>query len=205
MKKESSRSFVSILIALSVLNLGIFNTTSLCSANEKSGQTVDSKVENKPEIKLESKTKSKSGLKTEAKIESAIKYTTDDIKKIIENFDIQKSDTENKGHTVSRHVGKDEKWMIEKLESKHSKAVSTYTDAIEANETIIKVLNENISKIEDWFNKTTKKTLNISFVFDKSIGYGLKKGESKQSERKKGVVILKRVENKFFVLTSYPA
>ncbi len=123
-------------------------------------------------------------------------------------FDISNHDKEFSGHTVKKHIGKNNDWLDGRLAgSRHEKFVSSYTDLAIANEVIKTIVIENESKIKHWIEDEEKDKVILTKKFDKKIGMALKKKGKELKDCNVGVVVLKRphkTAEKFYIATSYP-
>jgi hypothetical protein len=82
------------------------------------------------------------------------------------------------GHPISRHVGKDMRYLEMRLAANPSlDVVSTFEHAIVAERATLATLNVNRSQIQAWLG-TERTTLEVSHRFDGPIGKALYRGET---------------------------
>jgi hypothetical protein len=118
-------------------------------------------------------------------------------------------DEEAGGHTLSKHVGRTDDELRQRLEREPNiTAASTYTDRETAERVVGMVLEENRDKIARWLSRPGRHP-NLVLDYDgdprRSIGRTLRRGENAAQPCSHAVVILRwRGDSEYYVLTSYP-
>lgn len=112
------------------------------------------------------------------------------------------------GHTLSRHVGRSDADLQERLERERNiSAASTYTDRATAEAVVGRVLEHN-SKIERWEEREGRRpnlALDYHGEASQPIGRCMQRGSSVAVPATDALVVLKaRDGGGFFVLTTYP-
>jgi hypothetical protein len=110
------------------------------------------------------------------------------------------------GHTLTRHVGKTDAELRERLAKERVSAASTYTDRATAEAAIGTAIAQNKDRIESWRNKPGgRPNLVLDYSSDKPLGRTLHRGDSESQPCSHAVVVLKfDPPNEDHVLTSYP-
>ncbi len=136
-------------------------------------------------------------------------YSSDEIRKYIKEFSIKESDAdhEDRAFTVTKHIGKDSHELRALLAITGQKVASSYANVTQTNRIIIKVMNDNFTRIEHWLNDSKVAILRLVSDFNEDIGISVVRGSEVPSACRKAVVVLKKEKNGrgFYVLTSYPA
>jgi hypothetical protein len=113
------------------------------------------------------------------------------------------------GHTLSKHVGRSDADLQERLEREGNiSAASTYTDRAAAEKVVGAVLEHN-SRVEQWEQRGARRpNLALDYHGDASqpIGRCMQRGSSAAVPAWDAIVVLKasRDGDGFYVLTSYP-
>jgi len=113
------------------------------------------------------------------------------------------------GHTLSRHVGRSDADLQERLEREGNiSAASTYTDRAAAEAVVGKVLEHN-SRVEQWEQRGGRRpNLALDYHGDASqpIGRCMQRGSSTAVPAWDAIVVLKaaRDGDGYYVLTTYP-
>lgn len=119
-------------------------------------------------------------------------------------------DEQRGGHTLSRHVGKSDAQLRERLRREHRlSAASTWTDRETAEEVVGAAIRANRERIERW---TSREGSRANLVLDwpgdgrKVIGRSLRRGAKDPVPCTRAVVVLRwNVDAEiYYVLTSYP-
>ena len=119
-------------------------------------------------------------------------------------------DEKRGGHTLSRHVGKSDAQLRERLRrDRRISAASTWTDRATAEEVVGAAIAASRSRIERWTNREgSRANLVIDWPGDgrKVIGRSLLRGAKEPVPCTRAVVILRwSVDGEiYYVLTSYP-
>lgn len=113
------------------------------------------------------------------------------------------------GHTLSRHVGRTDAELRERLRrEKGISAASTYTDRATAERAVTAAIVASRKRIERWASREgSRANLVVDWPGDgRVVGRSLRRGSREPVPCTRAVVILKwDVESEiYFVLTSYP-
>ena len=113
------------------------------------------------------------------------------------------------GHTLSKHVGRTDDDLRQRLEREPNiAAASTYTDRETAERVVGTVLEQNRDKIARWLSRPGRHpNLVLDYGGDPAhpIGRTLRRGETTPQPCSHAVVILRwRGDSEYYVLTSYP-
>ena len=115
------------------------------------------------------------------------------------------SDESRGGHTLSRHVGRTDAELRQRLKDEPDiSAASTYTDQDAAERSVGLALSKNASKVSDWEKANSHPNLVLRVTMPTVIGRSLKSGDSTAKDVKAAVVVLKWAGRDWYVLTSYP-
>jgi hypothetical protein len=116
-------------------------------------------------------------------------------------------DEERGGHTLSKHVGRTDTELRERLDRERDiSAASTWTDRATAERTVAAALRVNREKIDRWMARGYPRS-NLALHFDagQTIGRSLRHGKSEVVPASAAVVVLKADSaESFHVLTTYP-
>jgi toxin YxiD len=113
------------------------------------------------------------------------------------------------GHTLSRHVGKTDEQLRERLrKEKGISAASTYTDRATAEDAIANALRASKKRVDQWMSREGSRA---NLVIDwpgngKVLGRSLRRGEKTPVPCKRAMIVLKwnNESEIYYVLTSYP-
>jgi hypothetical protein len=114
------------------------------------------------------------------------------------------------GHTLSRHVGKSDAELRERLRrEKQISAASTYTDRAAAEQAVGAALASGDEKLESWQGRSGRRpNLVLRYVHqgETSLGRSLSRGQRTPVAADRAIIVLRWDEraNRFYVLTSYP-
>lgn len=109
-----------------------------------------------------------------------------------------------KGHTIQRHVGKSDSFLLSRLKDTPGlKSASTFYNQDVAESTISTALNQNKSQIDNWLRTGEKSSLELNYSGNKNIGRVAEKSTMKISNGKNATVILQREGSSYYVKTSY--
>lgn len=110
------------------------------------------------------------------------------------------------GHTLSRHVGRTDDELRQRLQHEHISAASTYTDRAAAEQAVGNALAANAHRINDWVASSGgHPNLVLGYESHHPIGRTLKRGDTTPRPCSHAVVVLKWVRPaSYYVLTSYP-
>ena len=117
-------------------------------------------------------------------------------------------DEKHHGHTLSRHVGRTDEQLIERLREETSiSSASTYTDKESAERTAGLALEKNKAKIDAWIAQGPNRgKLAFDYIGDgrTKIGRSIHRGTTQSVPCYNAKVVLIPNGNSFAVLTTYP-
>jgi hypothetical protein len=111
------------------------------------------------------------------------------------------------GHTLSRHVGRSDEELRQRLErEKNISAASTWTDRETAEVTVAAGLDAEGERVARWERRGERRTnLALHFAAGRAIGRSLRRGEQETVPCSEAVIVLRADGmNNFYVLTTYP-
>lgn len=111
------------------------------------------------------------------------------------------------GHTLSRHAGKSDDFLRQRLQAEPDiAAASTYTDERTADEAVAAALDENSARLNSWLNREGRKSnLVLHYHSNHVLGRCLRRGDSAPRDCYDAIVVLQSDgDHEFHVLTSYP-
>ena len=113
------------------------------------------------------------------------------------------------GHTISRHVGRSDDQLRERLNREPGiSAASTYTDQSTAERVVAATLSREQRRVEAWAARQGNRpnlALDYRGKSGSVIGRSIRRGRSSPNECVDAVVVLRSLrEGGFIVLTSYP-
>jgi hypothetical protein len=110
------------------------------------------------------------------------------------------------GHTISRHVGKTDAELRQRLRAEPDiSAASTYTDLQTAERVVAEVLAKKRAEIETWeAREGSRPNLVLRLDIRETIGRSMKQGRTSAIDVEDALVVLRWTGNGWFVLTSYP-
>ena len=111
------------------------------------------------------------------------------------------------GHVLSKHVGRTDDELRERLDREHNiSGSSTYTDRAIAERAIGNAIALNHDRIQRWLNRPGRHAnLVLDYDADSAIGRTLNRGDSQSRPCSHALVILKfDSPGSYHVLTSYP-
>ena len=121
-------------------------------------------------------------------------------------YDLSRDD-ERGGHTLTKHVGRSDDELRQRLERERNiSAASTWTDRAAAEETVGAALRQEHNRIENWERRGSPRP-NLALHFDagRVIGRSIRHGDANSSPCTQAVVVLKADgPESFYVLTTYP-
>ena len=118
-------------------------------------------------------------------------------------------DEKHGGHTLSRHVGRTDEQLRERLRKEPGlSAASTYTDRATAEEAVTLAIRSAKNRMDQWLAREGSRA---NLVIDwpgngKVLGRSLRRGEKAPVPCRRALVVLKwNAETEiYYVLTSYP-
>jgi hypothetical protein len=120
--------------------------------------------------------------------------------------DLSKDEAEG-GHTLSRHTGKSDAELRQRLaRERRIAAASTYTDRETAEDVIGETLNQQKEKIQTWLQKGGEHpNLVLDYEAQQPIGRTLRRNQSAPVPCNKAIIVLRYAGGgEYYVLTSYP-
>ena len=114
------------------------------------------------------------------------------------------------GHTLSRHVGKSDAELAERLRREpRISAASTYTDRATAERSVGSALASSNAKLTAWERRIGRRpnlVLNYTSPGKEPMGRSLRRGQKRATPATRALVVLRWDERarRFYVLTSYP-
>jgi hypothetical protein len=110
------------------------------------------------------------------------------------------------GHTLSKHVGRTDEELRERLAREDISASSTYTDREAAEFAVGSALQEGQTRVEQWMQRSgSHPNLVLDYHSDQPIGRTLHRGASSAQPCSDAKVVLRWLSSsEYYVLTSYP-
>ena len=111
------------------------------------------------------------------------------------------------GHTLSRHVGRSDQELRQRLSRERNiAAASTYTDRETAGKVVGSVLNQQREKIQHWLERSGEHpNLTLDYEGEQPIGRSLRRGATEPLPCSHAIVVLRYAGGgQYYVLTSYP-
>ena len=114
------------------------------------------------------------------------------------------------GHTLSRHVGKSDAELRDRLRRERQiSAASTYTDRATAERAVGAALAAGTDELTAWQNRKGRRPNLVLHYVDRApqpLGRSLARGQRTSVDCARALIVLRWDEraNRFFVLTSYP-
>jgi hypothetical protein len=111
------------------------------------------------------------------------------------------------GHTLSKHVGRTDDELRERLlRERNIAAASTWTDRAMAEYVIGEALRAERGRLESWMRRGYPRA-NLALHYDagRAIGRSLRRGEDRAVDATQAVIVLRADgPDSFYVLTAYP-
>ncbi|WP_028226601.1 RNase A-like domain-containing protein [Paraburkholderia ferrariae] len=112
------------------------------------------------------------------------------------------------GHTLLKHVGKNEAWLLDRLKKEPKRdVVSSFYNIQVAEFAISDVMNANAGRIQNWARSPTRTIpLTLAKRVDGNIGYGIARKDLKLTQMNKVTVVLKyKTYNNmpYYILTAF--
>jgi Bacterial CdiA-CT RNAse A domain len=109
------------------------------------------------------------------------------------------------GHTLSKHVGRTDNELRERLAHEDISASSTYTDRPAAQFAVGNALQQNSNRIEQWMARSKRPNLVLDYHGNQPVGRTLHRGESVSRPCADAKIVLRWLSSsEYYVLTSYP-
>jgi hypothetical protein len=116
-------------------------------------------------------------------------------------------DESHGGHTLTRHVGRSDADLRDRLRRERISAASTYTDRAAAEMTVARALVQQAERVARWEARSgARPNLALDYHGDPSepIGRSLERNSATTVPCYDAVVVLRWDGDNYFVLTSYP-
>lgn len=108
------------------------------------------------------------------------------------------------GHVLEKHVGKTDEQLVARLRQEpRLPAASTFQNEATAEQAIKQTIEKNQEQIKQWLAADSSKPLALDHGFQRTIGRGIDRSEMKVTERSTAIVVLKKDNGGFYVLTAY--
>jgi hypothetical protein len=109
------------------------------------------------------------------------------------------------GHTLSKHVGRTDNELRERLAHEDVSAASTYSDRTAAQIAVGNALEQNSNRIEQWIARSKHPNLVLDYHGSQPVGRTLHRGESVSRPCADAKIVLRWLtSSEYYVLTSYP-
>jgi|SRR5215469_2907441 len=111
------------------------------------------------------------------------------------------------GHTLRKHVGRTDDELRQRLRHERNiAAASTWTDRAVAEQAVGLAIAQNRDKISRWLDRPSRANLVLDYDGDPAhpIGRTLDRDASQAAPCSHAVIVLKRTDNLYYVLTAYP-
>lgn len=112
------------------------------------------------------------------------------------------------GHTIERHVGKSEEWLINRVNKDRVSAASSFESLPEAERVLAATIAENQDKIDAWVNGQGGNRLVLSETFDSKTGISVKRGDNNAEDVFSVKLVLERSDRLdigYRIITGYPS
>lgn len=112
------------------------------------------------------------------------------------------------GHTLERHVGKSEGWLIDRVNRENISAASSFRDLDDAEHFISEALAENQDRIDAWVGGEGSRRLVVDATFDASTGISVKRGDNRAQDVFSVRLVLERsdaLDIGYRIVTGYPS
>ena len=118
-----------------------------------------------------------------------------------------KKHEERGGHTLERHVGKDETWLRARLaQDPQLSRASSFPDVGTAEKVIVATVNANKERVGEWLRTgRVGARLTLDFEGQQKIGIGVSRRSQQAFDCFRARVVLQSLKgNEYFILTAYP-
>lgn len=112
------------------------------------------------------------------------------------------------GHTLERHVGKSEDWLVDRVNRENVSAASSFRDVDDAEHFIAETIAENQDRIDAWVDGQGGNRLVLDASFDASTGISVKRGDSQAEDVFSVRLVLERSDALgigYRIITGYPS
>ena len=111
------------------------------------------------------------------------------------------------GHTLERHVARDEQYLVTRVQRLKGQGATTYYNKQIAIKATQNSIAQHAKEIVEWLRESTTNRLIVMTEHSFHVGYGIPKGETKRIEPlNKTRMVIERSNNKFGfrIITTYP-
>ena len=111
------------------------------------------------------------------------------------------------GHTLERHVGKSEEWLINRVNRDKISAASSFRDVNEAEHFLSQAIAEHQAEIDAWVAGKGGNRLVFNTQFDASTGISVKRGDNEAKDVFSVLLVLDRsnqLDTGYKIVTGYP-
>jgi hypothetical protein len=111
------------------------------------------------------------------------------------------------GHTLRKHVGRTDDELRQRLRHERNiAAASTWTDRTTAEQAVGIAIAQNRDKISRWLDRPSRANLVLDYDGNPAhpIGRTLNRDADQTNPCSHAVIVLKRTDDRYFILTSYP-
>ena len=112
------------------------------------------------------------------------------------------------GQTVSRHIGKDTRYLKDRVNSGRARIASSFWNAHGARGAVAYAINTKFSDIVSWLSdplRPNRLVLDVTFPIRSSVGYGFAQHLGLHCNYRQIKVVLERVSSvDFFIVTAFP-
>ena len=111
------------------------------------------------------------------------------------------------GHTLRKHVSRTDDELRQRLRHERNiAAASTWTDRGAAEQAVGIAIAQNRDKLSRWLDRPSRANLVLDYDGDPAhpIGRTLNRDADQATPCSHAVIVLKRTDNSYFVLTAYP-
>lgn len=123
-----------------------------------------------------------------------------------DRYDLE-ADEGRGGHTLSRHVGRTDAQLRERLAHERGiSTASTYTDRAVAERTVARALRENADRVQAWSERRgNRPNLELDYRGPRGevIGRSIRRGED-PVDCTNAIIVLRWAGRGYYVLTTYP-
>lgn len=112
------------------------------------------------------------------------------------------------GHTIERHVGKSEEWLINRVNKDKISAASSFESLPEAERVLSEVIALNQDKIDAWVNGQGGNRLVLTESFDSKTGISVARGDNSAEDVFSAKIVLERsdkLDTGYRIVTGYPS
>ncbi|WP_241602295.1 RNase A-like domain-containing protein [Rosenbergiella nectarea] len=111
------------------------------------------------------------------------------------------------GHLITRHVGKTEVELLNRVSRGNVKTASSFTDRATAEAITSKAIDANQSKINNYLSESQKGYLEIDYKSSSTVGINISKGKKSATQVTNARIIIARdpsMPTGYRIITGYP-